>query len=231
MDNQTGTGEDEGLTRPYWDVIEFGGANLPTNAPGLGGKAVANKDTPSMVFNSGGSVSLAVVGRDNDIWTNAGGLNRTIFTVGNGVGGGVEDVTLNLTMADDLMRHANSHHHFVVNSDGTFNITASATLKFAWGATAARTSSFTIAGGTVVINKPLVHLSRADCFVEFTEPGGSFTAQYGSDFADIAAVRNSLGVDFLDNTGLPSSCFRAIDGGSAFTVVLQGTAATVLLVR
>jgi len=228
VDTRPGDGYAQGLSIPYYDVIEFDGANLPSvNIPGLGGEAVANADTPSVVIRSGGTMNISVNGRESSFWSNSGST-RAIITVGDGVGGGTEDVTLNLTMGNDLSRHAdNKHNRFVVNSDGTFNVTAGAALDFAWGST--RTSSFTIDGGTVVVNDPINSLTDfAGCYVEFTSEHGTFTAQYGYNFADIAAVQASLGTDFIDNTGVPEAIVKAIDNGdNTFTVTTRKNAGTV----
>ncbi len=237
VDTQPGTGDRRGVTLLYANVIEFDGTNLPAvNIPGLGGfhdsSQTKDWDTPGMVLKSGGTMTMAVVGREGGLWTNPNNQPRTVFTIGDGVGRGHEDVTLNLTMGAHLMRHGGGHHNFVVNSDGTFNITAGVPLQFSYKDLAARTSSFTIAGGTVVVNDPVLYLNtQAGCYVEFTEPGGSFTAKYGGDFTDVALVRSSLDVDFRNSMGIPGSYLHVIDRGNSFTVVAHEYAATLLWVR
>ena len=230
VDSAPGTNELEGLNLRYDDVIVFDGNNLPTNAPGLGGHSVSDADTPSMVFNSGGTIDLALVGSSN-IWTQSGVATRTAFTVGDGIGGGDEDVVLNLTMADELKRYSSGHHNFMVNSDGTLNIFPSSRLKFS--SSSSRTSSFTIHKGKVVIHESVTGLSDyAGSFVEFTADGGAFSAQYGGNFANIAAVESSLGTDFIDSTGRDGAVLEAIDEGSTFTVTVNyGPAGAVFLIR
>ena len=235
VDTADGTGDQGGLTMFFGTVVEFDGPNLPTvNVPGIGGfhDAAGNKgwDTPSMEFNSGGTMDLAVISREGGIWTNPNNMPRTVFTVGDGVRGATENVTLNLTMTDHLMRHWDGHHNFAVNSDGTFNITPSAPLKFAYSAT--RTSSFTIDGGRVVINNAIAGLTNfPGCFVEFTDEYGTFTAQYGANFPDIATVESNLGTNFVDNTGLEKAVMKAVDGGSTFTVTVSEPKGMFILVR
>ena len=230
VDNAPGTGNNAGLSLRYNDVITFSGTNLPSvNVPGLGGDAATNEDTPTLVINSGGTINWALVGRETEIWSNTDNT-RTVFTVGDGVEGGTEDVVLNLTHLSDLMRHADTHNNYAVNSDGTLNITStSGTLRFSYNNLASRTSSFTINGGTVVANSQVQYLiNHAANFVEFTDVGGSFTATYGADFADIAAVTASLGLNFLNNAG--TGVLKAVDNGGSFTVSLRDPG-TVVLVR
>ena len=236
VDTADGGGDQSGLTLFFGTVVEFDGPNLPTvNVPGVGGfhDSAGNKgwDTPSMEFNSGGTMDLAVIGREGDIWTNPNNMPRTVFTVGDGVHGANENVTLNLTMTDDLMRHYNGHHNYLVNSDGTFNITAGVELRFSYNGSAVRTSSFTIDGGAVVVNDPVRYLTNAVNYVEFTAEYGTFTAQYGGDFPDIATVESNLGTNFVDNTGLEKAIMRAIDGGTTFTVTVYEPKGMFLLVR
>lgn len=221
---------DAGLSLSYANIVEFAGTNMPSmNIPGIGG--TVGHDTPTMNFNRGGTIDLELAGREKDFWSNSG--TRTVWTVGDGIGEGVEDVVVNLTMNDDLSRHADGHNTFVVNSDGTFNIMPSlAELSFA--NTTNRTSQFTIDGGTVVVDKPVRNLTSAGyeaCVVEFTAMGGSFTAQYGHDFGDIGDVESSLGVDFVDNTGVDGAYVRATDNGSTFTVTVHKNQGMVMVVR
>ena len=219
VDSRLGTGDLEGLNVPYYNVIGLGGNNLPTNAPGLGGDDALNADTPSMVFVSGGTIDLALAGKGSDIWTSASGTTRAVFTVGDGIGGGAEDVVLNLTMADNLKRGGSGHHNFIVRSDGTLNIMPDAALEF--GYNDLRTSSFTISGGRVVVNQSITGLSDySGCFVEFTSRDGTFTAQYGGNFPDFAAVESSLGFDFIESIRHDGAVVEATDGGSTFTVTI-----------
>ena len=228
VDTLAGTGNNAGLTRHAGEVIEFAGSNMPSGSIQLGGTHdnqnggnARGWDTPSMAFNSGGTINLSVVGREDQIWTAAANQTRTVFEVGDGVGGGTEDVTVNLVLNTELNRHNNGHHDFTVNSDGTLNITPNgAYLRV--GRSASRTAGFTIDGGTVVVNDPIFEFANyAACTVDFTAANGAFTANYGNDFADIAAVEASLGDDFIDSTGVAEITLRAIDNGTSFTVVAR----------
>ena len=217
VDNYTSGDNNAGLNMHYTDSVVFDGANLPsTNFPGIGGYWPNNKDTPTMLFNSGGTTTFDVVAGLGGLWTDVSGY-RTVWTVGDGVGGGVEDVTLNITgLTGPIMRHADGTHNILVNSDGMLNFATG--IDFSYNDV--RWTTFTIAGGHVSVNGAVTDLDNyASNVVSFTEAGGSFTAAYGSDFGNIGVVRGRLGIDFLNNTG-DGHYLRAIsNGGSSFTVM------------
>lgn len=221
VDNLAGGDNNAGLSLPAdgSNIIFDGGTNpLPTsNIPDLGGN-VAPGDTPAIVVNQGGSIDFNLGGREGDVWSNTAG-NRNVFTVGDGVGAAGE-VTVNLSsnVANPILaRHASdTTNNFQVNSDGILNFT-SATIDFGWQA-GNRHSKITIDGGQVNLSGVVDDLTTfSERVIEFTSIGGSFTALYGGDFADIAAVDGSLGIDFI--SPLPSGvALQATDNGTSFTV-------------
>ena len=221
VDNNTGTGANNGLTFPSnGSMIVFnGGTNpLPTsNIPDLGGN-VAPRDTPSIVINQGGTIEFNLGGREGDVWSNAAGT-RNILTVGDGIGAAGE-VTVTLSSSDPdsapiLARHNdNTLNNFQVNADGVLNF-SSETIDFGWMA-GNRHGKITIDGGQVNLRGVVDDLTTfTQRVIEFTAVGGSFTAQFGGDFPDIAAVNSSLEIDFTNSPGVT---LIAADNGDSFTV-------------
>jgi len=212
---------DTGLSLVQTDSIVFGATTLPTtNIPDIGGRDGANRDTPTILFNSGGTITLAAgVGSTSGIVTN--GSSRTVFTIGDGFGGGTEDVILNLSIIGSLIRHAGGGliHTLRINSDGTLNIAG--ILNFSSESTGGnpRFGQLDIAGGTVVVTGTVdAILDAPENFVAFTVSGGSLTATYGHDFADFTAVNDQLGLDkaFRSSAGIS---LQAVDNGDdTFTV-------------
>jgi hypothetical protein len=211
---------DAGLTlSSYSKSIMFTGANLPTtDFPGIGGN-YPGKDSPTMLLNSGGAATFDVVPRDGGFWTDAGGATRTVLTVGDGVGGGTEDVSLTLNRGTvSLNRHAGgSTNNVLVNSDGT--LIFSGNLDFSYNNT--RAGTLTIAGGSVTVTN-IVSGDIADPgnFVEFTTPGGSFTATYGGGCANIGVVYDRLGVDFINT--MSNGVLDAVSNGDGTFTVTPG---------
>lgn len=219
-----------GLTMPYKDSIVFDGTMMPTsNIPLVGNwydPTAVQGDSPTMVFNSGGEIDLDVTkGQFSAFLTNPANDTRSILTVGDGIGGGTDDVIVNVTVGEtnalngSLNRHNNGTHDYTVKSDGTLNIENAVTnfVDLSYN-TGLRIVTFTIDGGAVVINDAVNDLS-GNCKVSFTSGGGTFTAQYGQDFPDIASVVGSLGTSFEDATGNPFVTLLASDvDGTNFMV-------------
>ena len=157
-------------------------------------------------------------------------MARTLIIVGDGVGGGTEDVTLNLSHTGALIRHEQEvTHNLEVNSDGI--LTFDAAVEFSSELSASnrpRFGTFTVNGGAVDVAGPLNRLTVAatgdalavNNFVDFTAVGGTFTADFGGDLADLSAVQAaaSLGGDgsFRSSAGLALSVMD--NGDSSFTV-------------
>jgi len=217
VDNRPGTGDDAGLTLLRSKSIAFGGDHLPaTNFPGIGGNT-GSGDSPTMIFKSGGPALFHVVSREAGIWTDSRSGYSTILTVGDGIGGGTEDVTLTLTnLTGTLNRHTDGTHNFTVNSDGT--LIFSENVDFSYNA--ARFTTMTINDGAVIVRGYVNDLDNlANNFVEFTSTGGTFTARYGSDYPALYNVKTRLGIDFVSGPDYPNFHLRAIDNGnSTFTV-------------
>jgi len=223
----------EGLQLDVNDSIVFGdglvaSTNMPTiNLPGLGGNNGATVSTPAIVLNSGGTLSLTAVGRQNGFWTT--GPSRTLITVGDGTSGANEDVTLNLTITGSLNRHAGGvTHNFLVNSDGTLNFTGDIDLVNA--SNTDRPVTFTIAGGIIDVNGSVNDLTLGTNFVEFTTLGGSFTADYGNDFANIGQVNTAITNNRFRNNAGTGSLLATDNGGTGFTVSIVPEPSSFVLV-
>ena len=216
---------DAGLTFAATDDrIVFSATTLPTsNIPDLGGRNVTAGHTPVIDLRSGGTLAInsGMGGLTGNV-TNTSGITRTLLFVGDGIGGGGEDVTLNVTHNGALIRHEGSSttHNFTVKSDGTLNFTSN--VDFTSETANPRYSTFTIAGGAVAVSGTVTDLDNvASNFVDFTASGGSFTANYGSDFANIAAVNAQVGpgLSFRSSALLT---LQTVDNGGSFTINAGG---------
>ncbi len=234
-DSADTTNKYAGLTMPYKDSIVFAGSAMPTsNVPEIGGwydSSSVQGDSPTMVFNSGGEVSFDVTGEFFAFLTNPANDTRSVLTVGDGIGGGTDDVIVNVSVGEtnalngSLNRHNNGTHDYLVKSDGTLVIENAVTnyVDLSYN-TDSRIVTFTIEGGDVVINDAVQDLS-GNCYVSFTTAGGTFTAKYGSQFPTIEDVWASLGTAFVDNTGNALGTIQAVDvDGTNFTVSVAATA-------
>jgi hypothetical protein len=206
------------------DKIVFSASSMPTlNIAQMGGQDGSDSNTPLLDLRSGGTLSIeAGVGRINGITTNAA-VARDIYTVGDGIGlpGTSDGVTLNVKLKGYLNRHGGGNtHNFIVNSDGILNFDPTDdynrnNLSFSTGDD--RLAIFNIAGGAVNVAGPVSQIANiAGNYVEFTEPGGTFTANFGWDFADLSAVNASIGDDFIAAPGL--SLVATDNSNGTFTV-------------
>lgn len=214
-------GNGDGLTLSDLDLIVFSAATMPsTNIPAIGGSFESGNtganSTPSISFVSGGAIAFDHFGFDDAFWTNRAqtGVSRTVLTVGDGVGGGTDDVSVTINGTVHLNRHGDGDHTFVINSDGTL-IMNSALSRWAWNGTT-RNAFFKIDGGTVDFNDDIPVTGFSDGSIEFLSIGGSFSADYGGALADYASVLAALGTKFVDSTG--TGTLEAIDNGTSFTV-------------
>jgi hypothetical protein len=214
-----------GLSMSYAHSIVFDGTAMPTsNVPATGGNAVVGQDTPAMEFKRGGAISFAAGGRETSFWINTNVGVRNLFVVGDGVNGANELVDVTISGVKYLQRHTSGPtHHFVVKEDGTLNFTSpvGGILYFSYTA-ANRLATFEIAGGKVTVGGSLANFTTySGNYIDFTAPGGSFTAKFGSNLADIAAVQAVVdGNDFIrNNAGVGIS---AVDNGDGtFTVSVE----------
>ncbi|MDF7823644.1 hypothetical protein P4B35_06425 [Pontiellaceae bacterium B12227] len=210
----------EGITMPYADIIEFSGSTMPTsNVPGIGAFYYADAsdagNTPRMVFNSGGTMSINLVGHDNAVFQNPAGLDRIIMTVGDG--SGTDDVTVNWSGGPQISRHGDGTFRYVINSDGILNRNGS--FDFCRGAS--RIGIMTINGGTVVASGSVYDMDESpSSVIDFTALGSSFQAGWGGDFANLAAVEDAIGVQFLNTSGVAGSELVATSVGSSWKLEL-----------
>ncbi|MGJ8724311.1 MAG: beta strand repeat-containing protein [Roseibacillus sp.] len=206
-----------GLTINAADLIIFDGANMPTNNPDMGGEYDGGTNggdfsTPALQINSGGTIGFDITGNGGSIWTNLGtsGLTfRELWIIGDGTGAPGE-VTVNVDPFGNLSRHpGNMVHTVTVNSDGILNFLGNVDMTANAGN---RWAALSINGGVVEITGTVNDLdNNANNEVLFTDVGGSFTADYGGDFADLAAVEAQVG---------PTGSFRSND---VVTITLEVT--------
>ena len=212
------------LTLNAADRIIFDGSTMPTeNVPSINSGtyvpgATGNESTPTLVLNSGGSITFPSVG---DIWTNdESGVDRTVFTIGDGIGG-PGDVTLVSAGSNCFMRHADGTHRFQINSDGVF-ISNGGANRWSWNGTS-RQAVFTIDGGSVDINGTLGNAGQFHAgAVVFSSVGGTFSADFNPTgvFPDLAAVQAELGPgkDFQSSDPLLVGLNAQDNGDGSFTV-------------
>ena len=209
-----------GLSMSTDNSVIFAGPNMPTiNVPGYGGDFADDspegvESSPTMVFNSGGSISFDVVGRDDSFWTNLAPYDRTLLTVGDGISGAGEDVEVTFNgLTRSLNRHNNGNLSFVINEDGTLNINGEVQR---WGDNNSRFGFMLIDGGTVNLGTSVPNTNFNDGAIEFLSVGGSFTAEFGREFPDLASVTTALGTSFVNST---TGVLSAVDNGDGtFTV-------------
>lgn len=193
------------------DTIIFDATNMPTTnvvtyASGTG------QNSALMVFNSGGVFDL-------DLSTSLNGgfvsqlANNTFLTVGDGVSGGTEDVTVNVADMSSLLRHITGTANFLVCSDGVLNFNSNLELYN----DKQKNATFTVAGGSInaVGYLDFQFNDQAGSYIEFTTIGGSFTAAYGGAYTDFSAVKDDTAGNFVNNSG---GTLQFVDNGGTFTV-------------
>ncbi|QDU56954.1 PEP-CTERM sorting domain-containing protein [Aeoliella mucimassa] len=225
------------------DRIIFSGSTMPsTNVPQIGGRNATGTNSPILQLNSGGSLSLTSgVGGIGGFITNQTAATRTLIIVGDGVGGGTEDVTLNLSHTGALIRHEQEvTHNLLVNSDGTLTFDAGVEFSSELSQSGRpRYGTFTVDGGAVDIAGPLTRFTVAATgdalavsnFVDFTAPGGTFTAQYGGDLLDLSAVQAAASLagdgSFRSTSGY--SLGVSDNGDNSFTITSLSQLALLVL--
>lgn len=121
-------------------------------------------------------------------------------------------------LTGELNRHTNGTHNFLVRSDGT--LIFDNFVDFRYNTNTARHATFSIAGGAVIVNGTVIQLDDlVQSVVEFTAPNGSFTADFGGDYPNIATVRSRLGIDFQNNNSGSSYLAASDNGDGTFTVI------------
>ena len=216
--------EAEGLSLNANDTITFAGSNMPTvNVPAYGGdfdnSNEGNYSAPTMIFNSGGAITFDHRGRANSFWTNILDFERTVLTIGDGITGIGEEVEVTLDGTDRINRHADGALSIEVNADGTLIMNIEGGELNRWGQfndTSRRPGFILIDGGTVEFNGSIVAMGFNDGAIDFQSGGGSFSANFGGVFPDMAAVTAALGTSFVNSE--TTSTFDVTEDGSTFTV-------------
>ncbi|MDF7808989.1 PEP-CTERM sorting domain-containing protein [Pontiellaceae bacterium B12219] len=205
------------------DTVIFSGANMPTlNLAGFTA-AGYSADTATMIFNSGGTFTLDFSTSQNSAPIMS--ESRTLLTVGDGVGGGTEDVVVNINGMLDLLRHTSSTATYLVKSDGTLNFAGDIGLYDDDN----KDGVLQLDGGTIVAtgNIDARFNGIAESYVEFLSEGGSLTAAYGGSYADFAAVQADEFGNFVDTNG---GGLQFTDNGGTFTVTAVPEPATLGLI-
>jgi hypothetical protein len=205
------------------DTIIFDGANMPTLNVATYATGFGN-DSATMIFNSGGAFNL-----DMSPLPNGGmimnGESRTILTVGDGTGGGTDDVVVNVSGLGSLLRHSSVTADYLVHSDGVLNFSGNLQLY----ADNNKHATLSLNGGSIVAtgNLDVDFGTQADSYVEFLAGGGSLTAAYGGAFANFGAVTNDVNGIFVDTN---AGGLEFTDNGSSFTVTSIPEPATLGLI-
>ncbi|MDF7823575.1 PEP-CTERM sorting domain-containing protein [Pontiellaceae bacterium B12227] len=205
------------------DTIIFSGANMPTLNVATFAAAGYGADTATMIFNSGGTFAL-----DFSTSQNAAPImseSRTLLTVGDGVGGGTEDVVVYISGMLDLLRHTSSTATYLVKSDGTLNFAGDIGLYNDNN----KDGVLQLDGGAIVATGTIDARFNniAESYVEFLSEGGAITAAYGGAYADFTAVLADASGNFIDTNG---GGLEFTNNGTTFTVTAIPEPATLGLV-
>jgi len=194
---------------------------VPTsNIPTLGGDAFANntQNTPPIELLYG-DISFFVTG-----WNGQGMVHDNGEAWGTTVGDG--DIangtaTLGYSGFSQLNRDADGSMVWTIYADGAINIdSSSATMTFCYGTD--RPAVFILNGGSLTIQDECDMLRGSTdygpSYIQFSEDGSSFTAKFGTDFVDVAAVeaRIGAGLTFRSTTGYDP--VATDNGNGTFTV-------------
>lgn len=209
------------------DRIEFsavGSTNpVPTsNIPALGGNA-SNREHQTPQFDMlHGSLTLSAVGfggqglvkKSTVSWTN---------TVGDGnIANGLASLRYNGGFSQGIHRDQGGTMAWTVNADGTliFDSGSTTTLIVDYGTD--RNSIFNLNGGAMVSLDAIDMLRSVagpgNSYIDFLASGSTFTADFGADFADLAAVQTAVSNSvFFKSTAL-LSLGAADNANGTFTV-------------
>ena len=247
VDEYTGDADptkDQGLSGDY--TIQFSGTTMPSsNVPNIGGfTAGGSQNTPFFDLRSGGTLSVEFKSYYQDAFWVKGvtGVTNTVLTLGDGVTGGTEDVTLDV--ADDLYfaRHANGFpaEIAIINADGTLDVAGDMYTAFHTNNSAS--TIFDLNGGSIVVGGNLTlrgsatrfDLSAANAQISVTgtisdpnssgayfdlqELGAEVTAAYGGAFVDLAAVRSAIGPTFTFRSTADQGVVARDIGGTGYRV-------------
>lgn len=201
---------------------------LPTlNIPTLQGHFLYDKQTPQIDLLYG-TLSFTLDAYQGAYWMRQGAEPRTVATVGDGdIANGT--ATLNVAGVRMINRDHGGTQNFTVNADGTLNLSSTQNLDFSYGT--GRNATFTINGGSVTIAGAVVDLLLEPAnYVDLTAVGSGFTAAFGGDLPDLAAVQVEIGtgLSFRSTTGLTPTATDNGDG--TFTVAVAALSNSFLLI-
>lgn len=237
VDSDGGTANLE-LSATNADRIEFsavGSANpVPTsNIPALGGNA-SNREhqTPqfdvrhgSLTFSAVGFSGQGLVKKNTVSWTN---------TVGDGnIANGLASLRYNGGFSQGIHRDQGGTMVWTVNADGTliFDSGSTTTLIVDYGTD--RNSIFNLNGGSMVSLDAIDMLRSAvgpgNSYIDFLASGSTFTADFGADFADLAAVQTSItnSVFFKSTAMLSLGAVDNTDGTFTVSVVPEPASSSI----
>ena len=217
-------------------VINSSIANSPdTNVPALYAENGTSATPAIDVLN--GSVTFGI---SSDISGEVVLVGAYTSTIGDGnAGNGTATLTYN---TNSWFHRTGGTMATTVNSDGTlvFN-----DPTFSLSFNTDRIYEATLAGGSVTVLGEVTDILRNNAgagsnWFDFTQAGASFTADFGGEFADLAAVNSYIGTgNFFRSSTLLT--LNAVDNGdSSFTVtavpepsaiLLSGLGAMLLLLR
>jgi hypothetical protein len=152
------------------------------------------------------------------------GHNGNTFVIGDGDATNAATVNVNWS---NLNRDPNGTKSYVVNSDGTLNITTGLS-KFS--DSAAKDAAIVINGGSVVVSGSINSnfIDDSGDYVSFGTTGGTFTANFGGQLPDLATITAQFGDSFQDTTGNGLTATDNLD--NTFTVSVIPEPGTTLLV-
>jgi hypothetical protein len=160
------------------------------------------------------------------------GINT--FTIGDGDIGTLAQVNIGWSI---LNWYPNGIKTYVINSDGTLNVTTGIT-GFSVDGNKKKTV-IRLVGGSVNIDGSIAnHLTNAvDNYVSFELPGSSFTASLGGQLPDLATVEANIGSNMsfrIADVGLDSDVYLdAVENAGNFTITLVDPppSGTVIILR
>ncbi len=197
-----------------WNTVQFSGNTMPTvNVKDLGYSVPGNDGyyyTAKLELNSGGTVSMGLQSRDNGLCNNNGA--NTMLIIGDGAGGGTEDVTLQFTESLLLARHPGGLFTTIVNSDGELDVVGTLTMVYH----DTRDAVLDVIGGTVTADTLSMLLSSDGAGLNTNSRVG--LSDGGTVTIDGPVIRTMLSladsgavIRFQDKS--PSSFFTAQYGG------------------
>jgi hypothetical protein len=149
------------------------------------------------------------------------GHTGNTFVIGDGDATNAATVNVNWS---NLNRDPNGTKSYVVNSDGTLNITTTIS-KFS--DSGSKDSAIKILGGTVLVSGSINANFTDDSgdYVSFQAAGGTFTANFGGQLPDLATITAQFGDSFQDTTGNGLTATDNQDGSFTVSVIPEPSGA------